>query len=213
MVAVVRKPAQKVLLYGVSWETYERLLNEHNEDNGTHFSFTDGNLEIMVLSYEHEHLKETFILFINAITEEWNIEIEGAGSTTFQREDIAKGFEPDASYYFHNLERIRGKKRLDLKKDPPPDLVIEVDITSPSLDKLPIYAAVGVLEVWRHDGEDLTFYRLRGKKYIKVKESHLLPGMTIADALQLILERQSLKRLEWLRKVRQWAQQQIKKRK
>src|SRR5262245_21198732 len=135
MVAVVRKPAQKVILSGVSWETYERLLTEHNEDNGTHFFFNNGDLEIMVLSYEHEHLRETFVLFINTVTEEWKIEIEGAGSTTFQREDAQKGFEPDACYYIRNPERIRGKKQLDLRKDPPPDLVIEIDITSPSLDK------------------------------------------------------------------------------
>lgn len=213
MVAVVRKPAQKVILSGVSWETYERLLTEQNEDNGTHFFFNNGDLEIMVLSYEHEHLRETFILFINTVTEEWKIEIEGAGSTTFQREDAQKGFEPDACYYIRNPERIRGKRRLDLRKDPPPDLVIEIDITSPSLDKLPIYAEVGVLEVWRYDGTDLLFYRLRGKKYIRVKESSLLPRLTNKEVLRLIEERGTLTRLEWLRQVRQWAKQQSKKRK
>lgn len=213
MVAVVRKPAQKVILSGVSWETYERLLTEHNEDNGTHFFFNNGVLEIMVLSYEHEHLRETFILFINTVTEEWKVEIEGAGSTTFQREDVQKGFEPDASYYIRDPERIRGKKRLDLRKDPPPDLVIEIDITSPSLDKLPIYAAVGVLEVWRYDGTDLLFYRLRGRKFVRTKESSLLPGLTSKEVLHLVEERRNLTRLEWLRQVRQWAQKQIKKRK
>ena len=145
MVAVVRKPAQKVILSGVSWDTYEQLLTEHNEDNGTHFFFNNGELEIMVLSYEH--LSHILTLFIEFIASEMEIDIEGAGSTTFQRKDLAKGFEPDACFYIRNPERIRGKKRLDLRQDPPPDLVIEVDISSPALDKLPIYAAIGVLEI------------------------------------------------------------------
>jgi Uma2 family endonuclease len=206
MVAAIPTPAQKVILHGVSWETYERLLNEHNECSGTHFFYNDGDLEILVLSYEHEKITEMLVLLINAVTEEWGIDIEGAGSTTFQRKDLAKGFEPDACYYIRDPERVRGKKRLDLRKDPPLDLVIEIDITNPSLDKLPIYAAVGVIEVWRYDGEVFTIHRLKGHKYVKAKESSLLQGVTGKDLLRFIAESQSLKRTDWLRRVRQWAQ-------
>ena len=213
MVAVVRKPAQKVILSGVSWDTYERLLTEHNEDNGTHFFFNNGELEIMVLSYEHEHLSHSLTLFIRFIASEMEIDIEGAGSTTFQRKDLAKGFEPDACFYIRNPERIRGKKRLDLRQDPPPDLVIEVDITSPSLDKLPIYAAIGVLEIWHYDGTNFILYRLRGNKYTKAKESILLPGASGKVIVHFIEESQKLTRPVWLRQVRQWAKQQFKKRK
>ena len=97
------------------------------------------------------------------------------GSTTFNREDLERGFEPDASFYIRNEALIRGKRRIDLNVDPPPDLVIEVDITSPSLDKFPIYARPGVPEVWRYDGERLTIYELRSEEFVEVAVSKILP--------------------------------------
>ena len=94
-----------------------------------------------------------------------NVNVYGVGSTTFRREDLERGFEPDACFYVQNEEHVRGKPRIGLNVDPPPDLVIEVDITSPPLDKLPIYAQIDVPEVWRCDGERLTIFELGGEAY------------------------------------------------
>jgi Uma2 family endonuclease len=77
------------------------------------------------------------------------------GSTTFRRRLKKKGLEPDECFYFANEGKVRGKKRLNLPKDPPPDLAVEIDITSRSIERLPIYAALGVPEVWRYDGRRL----------------------------------------------------------
>jgi hypothetical protein len=111
-------------------------------------------LEIMVLSFRHETLNRTLVMLVETETlaEELDIDLINAGSTTCKRVDLARGFEPDTGFYSQRAGHIRSKDEIDLTVDPPPDLVIEIDITSPSLDKLPIYAAVGVPEVWLYQG-------------------------------------------------------------
>src|SRR5919112_5545286 len=131
---------QRVLLRNISWETYERLLDERGDSRVPRLAYDWGDLEIMSPSSEHESVA----YFVAVLAEEMRVNAYGVGSTTYRRGDIGRGFEPDASFYIRNEERIRGKPRIDLSVDPPPDLVIEVDITSPSLDKFPIYARLGV---------------------------------------------------------------------
>jgi Uma2 family endonuclease len=133
------------------------------------------------------------------------INVEGFGSTTFRREDIARGFEPDACFYIANLTRVKGKTELDLQVDPPPDLVIEIDITSSSLDKFAIFAHMGVPEVWHYDGRRLHIFRLEGSAYVEHQESTALQGVTGTDASRFLDESRTLERLAWLRHVRAWA--------
>jgi Uma2 family endonuclease len=133
----------------------------------------------------------------------------GVGSTTFKRGDIGLGFEPDASFYIENEERVRGKPRIDLYEDPPPDLVIEVDITSPSLDKFPIYARLGVHEVWRYDGTRATIFALGDGEYVEAGESAALPPLTSEVLTHFIAESASLGSTDWLRRVREWARNYI----
>ena len=109
----------------------------------------------------HERYNCLFRRMIETLTEELAIPIKGAGSTTFKREDLERGLEPDSCFYLANERRIRGKRELDLTIDPPPDLAIEIDITSSSLDRQGIYAALGVPEIWRFDGESLRVYQLQ----------------------------------------------------
>ncbi len=199
-------PEQRVILHNASWETYERLLSEHDEDSGKHFAFDQGTLEIMVLSAEHENYSDILALLVNTVADEMEIDVNSFGSTTFQREDLLRGFEPDACFYIHNEARVRGKKRLDLRVDPPPDLVIEVDITSPSLNKFPIFAALGVPEVWRYDGERVSIFCLRAGGYTEQAASTMLPKVTGAVLTEFVQSSQQVKRREWLRTVRTWAQ-------
>jgi Uma2 family endonuclease len=156
-------------------------------------------------SAEHEEIKETMALLVNIWAEENEIDVRGLGSTTFRREDLGRGFEPDACFYIQSVDRIRGKTELSLDVDPPPDLVIEIDITSSSLNKLSIYAQVGVPEVWRYDGKELSILILAGQAYSKHETSASLPGLTAGVTSRLLQESRMMRRPDWLRRVRSLA--------
>jgi Uma2 family endonuclease len=202
---------QQVILHGVSWETYERLLIEHEESSGTRFTYDQGALEIMVLSAEHEDYKDMLVLLINALAEELDIDVRSFGSTTLHREDLARGFEPDACFYIQNEARVSGKKQLDLAIDPPPDLVVEIDITHPSLNKFPIFSAVGVPEVWRYDGVTVTIFALKHGQLKRSQTSIVLPVVTEQMLTKFMTESKTLKRTVWLRRLREWVRTHVSK--
>jgi len=199
---------QRVILHGVSWETYERLLADFQDSHAAHFAYDRGVLEIMVLSLKHEKTNRRIHSLFEAIATELDIDFENAGSTTFKREDLARGFEPDTCFYVRNVEHIRRKEEIDLIEDPPPDLIVEVDVTSPSLNKFPIYVALGVREVWRYDDQRITIFRLEENEYRQREESVILPGVTSTQLSRFLKESQELPRPAWLRRVREWARQQ-----
>ena len=169
-------------------------------------------------SVEHDRISRVAAALVELLAEEADTDVENAGSTTFKREDLSRGFEPDECFYFGgNAGRVRelaaGKGNLDLDSGgPAPDLVVQVNITSPSLDKLPSYARLGVAEVWRHDGERLVVFLTaeasaggEGSYYTAAPESAFLPGAT-GDALtRLVAEGLTLDRRVWRRRVRDWA--------
>jgi Uma2 family endonuclease len=198
---------QRLILHGVSWATYESLLADFQDSHAAFFAYDRGILEIQMPSLEHEKLKHRIATLVELLAIELAIDTEGAGSTTFQREDLARGFEPDACFYVQHAMLVRGKDQIDLSKDPPPDLVIEVDIANLSLNKMPIYAAVGVLEIWRYDRQGLKLFRLEEGEYRQLEESSILPGVTSAQLARFLEESQELTRPEWARRVRDWAQQ------
>ncbi len=206
----VKSPAeQRMLLRNVSWGTYERLITEREERRKPRFFYDRGVLELMSPSGEHDVSSRLIALLVDMVAEESGIDVENAGSTTFKREDLERGFEPDESFYFsENAARIRELVRnkgdivLD-EGDPPPDLIVEVDITNPSLNKLPIYAALGVPEVWRHDGERLVILRLRSAEgYTEAGESGFLHAATGETLTRLISAGLTLERPAWRRMVR-----------
>jgi Uma2 family endonuclease len=196
---------QKVILDNISWETYQRLMEERGERPKPRYAYDRGRLEIMVTSYEHENLKHVIATLVELLAGELEIDIEAAASTTFQREDLAQGFEPDASFYIQQAARIRGQKRIDLDTDPSPELVIEIDITHPSLNKFPIFSGLGIPEVWRYHKQALTIFKLDGESYRAQEASEIFPALTSVDLTRLIAESQQMKRTEWLRNVRELA--------
>ncbi len=208
MAKVLELPAeQRIVLRGVSWETYEWLLADHEQRGVPHFTYDRGTLEIMSPLPVHEMLNRRIAQLVLAVAEGADLDVEDLGSTTFRREDLQRGFEPDSCFYFRDAKRIRGKKRLDLTVDPPPELVVEIDITSPSLDKLPIYAQLGVSEVWRYDGEKVAIFKLGDEEYAEAAESYVLPLLT-GDIITGFIEKSaSLERPAWMREVRRWAQE------
>jgi Uma2 family endonuclease len=205
MATVLWPPDQKVVLGNVSWEFYEGLLADHQESSAPRFTYDRGTLEIMSPLPEHEEDNRALASLVENVAVEWRMSFRNLGSTTFKREDLGRGFEPDSCFYLQNAERIRGKTRIDLTVDPPPDLVIEIDITHTSLDKLPIYAALGVPEVWRYSGNRLSILALEGGTYQEREESLALPRVTAAALTGLLRESQEMDPPDWILRVRDWA--------
>lgn len=198
-------PERRVVLTGVSWATYERLLDDLKDSGSPRLTFDKGVLEVMSPSPEHEESNRTISLLVEVLAEEFGIDVRSLGSTTFRREDLGQGFEPDSCFYVQNEPRVRGKREIDLTVDPPPDLVVEVDITSPSLPKLPLYARVAVPEVWRYDGERMTVYSLTAGVYETADVSAVLPGVATHDLTRFLEESRAQRRTLWLKGVRAWA--------
>ncbi|HEX5164581.1 MAG TPA: Uma2 family endonuclease [Thermomicrobiales bacterium] len=201
--AVVQE--QRIVLHNISWKTYECLLADHQDASAPRFTYDRGELEIMSPLREHEQTNRSIASLVEIVAEEQDIEFDNLGSTTFRRQDMERGFEADSCFYIQNESAIRGKRFIDLETDPPPDLVIEVDITRSSLDKQPVFAAIGVNEVWRYDGGSLTILLLDGDDYRPSEHSRALPGVTATDVNRFVAAIGSSGRTSWLRRVRRWA--------
>ena len=202
---MIRPTAQSVLREGVSWITYECLLADFGDSHAARVAYDQGTLEIMAPSYAHEQCNNLIASMVSLIATEMDIAFENAGSTTFKRADVGRGSEPDACFYLQHVAAIRGKRTIDLATDPPPDLVVKIDLTHPSLDKLPIYAALGVPEVWRYADERMIMYRRVGDGYEVVARSSVLPGVTSAEVQDWLTASEQMSRATWMRQVQTWA--------
>lgn len=195
---------QRLLLRGVGWDAYLRAL-DIVDNRGARLAYDQGDLEFMSPSPEHERLGYLLGKFVDILSEELEIPVYDLGSTTFRRQDLDRGIEPDACFYIANADRVRDKPRLDLSIDPPPDLAIEVDVTSSSLDRMGIYAALGVPELWRFDGEVLRIYGLGPERnYREEGASRSFPGLPVAGLPELIDQAFGRSNLEWRRLVQDW---------
>jgi Uma2 family endonuclease len=169
-----------------SWEEYERLLEDLVGRPGVRVTYDRGRLEIMSPSPEHEEYKELILRIVHVASEELGVPLETRGSTTWKREPAQQGTDPDTCFYIANAPRIVGKRHIDLEADPAPDVAVEIDLTNESLGKFPIYAALGVPELWRYDGKTARFYELANGRYREIAESRFLGRLTtamLADAL------------------------------
>ncbi|MDB9306943.1 MULTISPECIES: Uma2 family endonuclease [Cyanophyceae] len=200
---------QRTVLHNVSWETFEALLRDTGEDRGSRFAYDCGTLEIMTPLFEHENAKSNFGNFIIALAEELDIEIRSAGSTTLKRRLANRGIEPDNCYYIQNEPAIRGQETLNLETDPPPDLAIEIDITSSSVNKLGIYAALGVTELWRYNGQDLKFYQLVEGQYIECSFSIAFPLIGMSDISRFMQQSKNMGEIALLKSFRLWVRDKI----
>jgi Uma2 family endonuclease len=209
MTATLIQSSDRVLLQNISWQTYQSLLKDFEQQPGMRLTYDRGLLEIMMPLPPHETYKKLLGRFIEAFTEEFAIEIRSLGSLTCDREDLARGLEPDQCYYIQNEAAVRNRDRLDLTQDPPPDLAIEVDITSSSIDQLAIYAALGVPEVWRYDGQTLTIYHLVAGDYESHDRSLSLPQLTTTEVVRFLELRQTMGETSLIRQFRQWVITQL----
>lgn len=201
---------QRVILSNVSWQTFEQLLKELGDNRASRLAYNEGLLEIMTPRGPHENNNRFIESMIGVIADELNLNLKKFGSLTMKREKKLKGAEPDSCYYLQNEPLVRSKQEIDLDNDPPPDLVLEIDIISGSLDKKPIYAAIGIPELWRYDGNRLEVFVLEPSKgdYQSVSQSPTFPWMPI-DIIHRFI-RQSLVDGETatLRAFRVWVREQ-----
>jgi Uma2 family endonuclease len=200
---------ESVLLHGVRWSTYEALLEDLD---GRHIRLTydDGSLEIMTISPRHEWSKKLIGRMIEAMTEELNIPIRSGGSTTFRNELKKKGLEPDECYWVANEPSVRGRADLDLEVDPPPDIAVEVEISTSALDRLGIYAALGVSEVWRSDGHQIMIAQLQEDgTYAHAAQSPSFPWLPLAELSRFLGASLTMGETGWIRSFRAWVRAEV----
>ncbi|HMJ26836.1 MAG TPA: Uma2 family endonuclease, partial [Pyrinomonadaceae bacterium] len=164
---IERMPADSVLIqHGVSWNDYEELIQSVGESPGLHISFAEGTLQIRSPSSKHEYYAILIGRLVDRVSMHQHIKVLFYGSTTIRKQSEQKGAEPDACFYVQTANVVGTKDEIDFETDPPPDIVVEIDIHHESISKFPIYAALGVPEVWRYDGESIAIYQLRDGKFV-----------------------------------------------
>lgn len=209
MITTSSPAEQRTVLQNISWETFEALLTETGEDRGSRFAYECGTLEIMTPLFEHENPKIQFDRFIFALVEELEIDIKSAGSTTLKRQIAKRGIEPDNCYYIQSEPIVRGRQTLDLETDPPPDLAIEIDITSSSVNKLAIYSALAVPELWQYNGRDLKFYQLVEGQYVEREFSIAFPTVSVSEISRFIEQSKTVGEIALLKSFRAWVRGKI----
>jgi Uma2 family endonuclease len=197
-----------VMLQGISWQTYQSLVQELASQPAKRLAYDNGTLEILMPLPPHETYKRWLGRLVEILTEEMDIEIRSLSASTWTRKDLQKGVEADECYYIQNEAAVRGKMEINLTVDPPPDLAIEIDVTHPSLPRLPIYAALGVPEVWQFDGEIFKFLGLAAGEYCEMRQSKALPMLTMEGVQGLLLQAQQMGETSWAKAVRQWVREQ-----
>ena len=196
---------QHLVLHDVSWELYKQLLREIG-NRPVRMTFDRGSLEIMSPLPGHEKWKKRIGRMIEIISLELNLPIEPLGSTTFKRKKLQKGLEPDECYYVQNADAVRGKNRFNLAVDPPPDLAVEVDITSRSIKREPIYRALGVPELWRFRSRRLDVLLLRDDRtYAPSPSSAAFPFLPMPTFVSFLLRLDEEEQTKVLREFRDWA--------
>jgi Uma2 family endonuclease len=201
-------PGQRLLLRDVSWSEFEAILEELGEHRGTRIAYDRGLLEIMAPLPEHEFNKEMIGDLLKALLEELDIEFLTLGSTTFKNSGMLTGIEPDQCFYIQHEAAVRGKQRLDLAIDPPPDLAIEIDITSRTHPET--YATLGVPELWRRADQMIRIYQLQQGQYIEVAESPTFVGWSLQTEIPAYVRQSKVEgRNQAMRLFRQWVRGQL----
>lgn len=179
-------PGQRVLLEDVSWQVFEAILNELGEHRGSRVAYSQGTLLIMTPLPEHERSKVIIGDLVKALLDELDLNWESLGSTTFKREDMTAGIEPDDCFYIQNHRLMIGRDRIDLTVDPPPDLAIEIDVTSKT--QISAYKALKVPEIWQYENGNLEINLLQGEQYVKSQTSQTFPNFPIIEGIPRFVE-------------------------
>lgn len=193
----------RLRLEGCDWETYERFLAAIG-DRPIRCTYDRGRLEIMAPMRLHEREKSILTSMVDLMALALDQPVEPCGSMTIRRQDLDQGFEPDACFYIEHAPQMIHVDQPDFTKDPPPDLAIEVDITSSSIDRQALYAAIGVPELWRFNGEEVELYLLIGGDYRLGSVSRSFPFLTVADVNRFLATLHTVGHLESMKSFRAW---------
>lgn len=205
--AVAHLPAGGTLTFQhVPWDEYEQLLADLGAGYSVRVTYDHGRLEVMSPLPIHERQKEFIARMMHVLTEELGLDLESLGSTTYKQEDALHGLEPDTCFYVQHAARVIGKRTFDLSVDPAPDIAVEIDITSESLSRFHIYAALGVPEIWRCDEHACEIYHLAGAEYMISSHSRAFPFLTDAVLLEYLTRSQTEGQSASLRAFRAWVQ-------
>ena len=176
-VKIVKQGENRVALRGISWLSYQEILHALPQSRSARLTYDRGILEITMPLETHEYASELISLFIRILVLGMGgLKLKSMRSTTINRPDLERGAEPDCAYYIQNQPKVAGKI-VDFSQDPPPDLVVEVDITHTDIDKNRLYVSLGVPEFWRYDGQELKIYTLQESQYVESDRSPTFPWM------------------------------------
>lgn len=199
-----------LILPNIRWQTYEALLLDLKDTGRVRVTYDQGTLEIMAPSEEHEGYSISIHNFIVILADEFGLNLRQLGSTTLKKEDIQRGLEPDQCYYIQNEPRVRSQLKIDLSVNPPPDLVVEVDITSGSLNKFPIYQSLKIPEIWRYRRRGLEIFELQGEEYVQRDGSQTFSPITVTTVIpEFIQKSPSMGEMAALRAFRTWVKEQL----
>ncbi len=205
-----RAARTSAVLYDIDWRTYTRLLRAFEAaKQRRRLTYDRGTLEIMSPLWEHEDGAYLLSRFVDVLTDELNLPCRAGRSVTLRRRRLRRGLEPDNCYWIASALRVLGKRKLDLRVDPPPDLAVEMDVTHSSLNRQSIYAKLQVPEVWRLDASGLTFLMLIGGAYQVQTHSLAFPQLAAADLAPFLAQLGQIDDTTLVRQFRDWVRQQL----
>lgn len=213
----IQPSEQRILLEKINWEKFEQLLQEMGPARTTRFTYDRTRLELMNPFDDHDRYRKLVESLILVLADEVNVAVEGYMLPNLQRPDLQRGVEPDAGYYIQRAEQMGDRSHIDLQRDPPPDLIADVALTRCLIDPLPIYADLGVPEVWRYlsqPGDDfcqgtLQIYHLEEGRYRTASYSLAFPFLPGAQVQNFIAQSDSLGLMPALRVLRAWVQETL----
>src|SRR6266542_3146074 len=209
MVAVIERPLEHMVLPHISWDTFERILDEIGE---THYRVTyqRGRLEFMTISFKHDHFGRWLGRLIFFVALEMKIPLCSGGSTTLKEALREVGLEPDDCFWIKHEKHMRDKEKWNARIDPPPDLAVEIDITTSWLDRLEIYAALEVPEVWRFDGELLKVLVLSANgKYKERAKSVAFPSLSMDGFTRFVKKLGSADEVSLVEEFTEWLRTSV----
>ncbi len=209
MVTTVTPAETRIILENISWQTFKAMLAETGSERKNRLAYDNGIVEIMSSHKAHENSNRLIEAFIGVLCEELGLEISRTGSLTLTRDDLEKGGEPDSSYYIQNEFLVRDKEKINLSEDPPPDLVLEVEYSGSAVNKLSLYASMGIPEFWRYNGSVLRIYRLSGKQYCEGNNSPTFAPVSVKEIPQFIQAARKNGEMATIRAFRTWVKSVI----
>ncbi len=202
-----RPSENRVVFHNLTWQSYQQILTALPQNRAARLTYDRGTLEITLPSEEHEFSGRLIELFIRILVVELGMKLKTMGSTTLDWQDLDRGAEPDNAYYIQNQPQVAGRK-VDLTEDPPPDLVLEVDITHTDIDKNRLYAVMGVPEFWRFNGRVWRIFQLEADGYREVDHSPTFPWVEKVD-LYRFLEQAQQDEVEAEIAFRSWVKEKL----